>query len=267
MSPFPELTQESLTTLREEFSKSVERLDEMPAEINEGFDRVRWVSMATYWALTDTRDEVQEQLKKLIEKIKEAVEGMFAPWLFVDYASKWQQVGSAVGAVYARQNSEEFNLEGNWDGSAYKSFKESRGYQAAAMTAIVTLCESVHDELLTIAEEGRVLYKALIDKLATVISAAVEFAAESASTAGAAVPFALPTANAAITAAVELVVELITNFAEVQTKVWIASNELQNMIRSPSGLSVDAHGNSVWPTPNTREYNDKDDGWELDGED
>ncbi|WP_228000367.1 hypothetical protein [Nocardia australiensis] len=135
------------------------------------------------------------------------------------------------------------------------------------MTAITALCEKVHDNLLTIAEEGRTLYLALVEKLATVISEVVEFSSEAAATFGVSVAVTVDTANAAITAAVELVVELITNFVRVQTKVWIASNELENMIQHPAGISVSPSGIDSWPAPNTKKYDDKDDGWKLDGED
>ncbi|MFF2085284.1 hypothetical protein ACFVVM_16025 [Nocardia sp. NPDC058176] len=261
------LTEESLTSIRTEFDNKVKKLDELPDLLNEGYDRLKWVNYVAYHSLSGMRDEIQAALKKLVEKIKDAVEGMFAPWLFVDYASKWQQVGNAVSKAYGIQNNEKYNLEGDWDGSAYKSYNTSKGYQATAMTTVADLCNKVHDQLLAIAEEGRSLYKALIDKLATVITNIVTFASESAASAGTMVPFTLPTCNAAVAGAVELAVEYITNFAEVQTKVWIASNELQNMIVSPQGLAISAGGSSVWPTPNSTEYDNKEDGWELDGQD
>lgn len=267
MSDFPELTQENLAALRDEFSRKVDELEGLPAKVNEGFDKLKYVSLASYLALTGKRDEVQEKLKEIISKVGEAVEGMFAPWLFVDYASKWQVVGSTVSKAYGIQNREEYNLEGNWDGSAYKSYKESKNYQATAMTTIQGLCEKVHERLLVIAEEGRILYKGIIDKLATVIAEVLVFLEESSATAGAAVVWTINDLNAAVVAAAELIVEAITNFAEVQTKVWIASNELENMIKSPVGMAINVEGKDTWPVPNTKEYDNKDDDWHLDGED
>ncbi|MEV6321644.1 hypothetical protein AB0M45_10660 [Nocardia sp. NPDC051787] len=267
MSDFPELTQENLATLRDEFSQKVEELKGLPSKVNEGYDKLKIISLASYLALSHVRDEIQDNLKEVTSKIGEAVEGMFAPWLFVDYASKWQQVGALVGNAYGIQNREEYNLEGNWDGSAYKSYKESKTYQATAMTTVKDLCDKVHEKLLTIAEEGRIFYKAIIDKLATIIGEVGVFLAESIGTGGAAVVWTVNDLNAAIVASVELIFEAITNFAEVQTKVWIASNELQNMIKSPVGLAVNAQGKDAWPSPNTNEYDSKDDDWHLDGED
>ncbi|MBF6396797.1 hypothetical protein IU438_13440 [Nocardia cyriacigeorgica] len=266
MSDYPELTQETLATLRDEFSKKVEELDELPAKVNEAFDRLKWVSITTYYSWTVVRDDIQSDLSRIISEIKKAVEGMFAPWLFVDYAYKWQQVGTKVSHAYGMQNSEELNLEGNWDGSAYKSYKESKNFQANAMLAIKGLCDGVHEQLLIIAEEGRILYKGIIDKLATIISEVAVFAAQSASTGGAAVPFVIGDLNAAIVAGAELIVEAITNFAETQTKVWTASNELKAMVDHP-GAFANASGTDAWPSPNTKEYDNKDDDWHLNGED
>ncbi|MFE3546481.1 hypothetical protein ACFXK0_26255 [Nocardia sp. NPDC059177] len=255
------MTEQTLTSIRMEFKSKVDELDDIPDMINNAYDKLKIISLASYWFYSDKRDEIQEKLKEVIAEIKKAVEGMFAPWLFVDYASKWQQVGAAVSKVYGIQNRESNNLEGNWDGDAYKSFKDSRGFQATAMNTIQELCEKIHTQLLIIAEEGRNFYKSAIDNLATIISDAGTFAGEAATTAGASVPFTVGTLNNAITATVELTVQAITDFAEVQTKVWIASNELENMIKSPKGLAVNDAGNDAWPGPNTIEYDNKEDGW------
>ncbi|MEV0356960.1 hypothetical protein AB0H71_12935 [Nocardia sp. NPDC050697] len=261
------MTEENLRRIRDDFTENFDDLHDMPAKLNEGFDRVRTVSLASYFALTGLRDEIQEKLKEALAKLQEAAEGMFAPWLFVDYASKWQLVGATVGTAYGVQNKEDYNLEGNWDGSAYKSYKESKGYQSAAMETIRELCENVHEQLLIIAEEGRILFKALIDKMGTIISEIGVFALESAETAGAAVVWTINDLNAAIVAAGEAIVEFITNFLEVQIKVQIASNELENMIRAPKGLPPAADGTTQWPAPNTKEYDNRDDDWHLDGDD
>ncbi|MBF6092203.1 hypothetical protein IU502_07715 [Nocardia cyriacigeorgica] len=73
------MTQETLATLRDEFSKKVEELDELPAKVNEAFDRLKWVSITTYYSWTGVRDDIQSDLSRIISEIKKAVEGMFAP--------------------------------------------------------------------------------------------------------------------------------------------------------------------------------------------
>ncbi|MGK8556404.1 hypothetical protein [Nocardia gipuzkoensis] len=257
-------TVQELTNISDEFTKKVDEIKKLPDRLNDRFDELKWKMPGAYWALTDTRDEAQKGLKTLISKLGEAVEGQLAPILFVNYAAKWQQVGAAVSAVNSIQNKPEVNLEGHWDGSAYKAFKTSQTYQAAAMSKITEMCEKVHDQLLIIAEEGRVLYKAIIDKLVTLLAQAGVTLAESAT--GVGLVWSVNTFNDAIITAVELVGEAMTGFLEIQAKSVVASNELANSINHPAGFFPDGQGKDRWPSPETGGYDNKDDDWKLDGE-
>ncbi|MFC9896630.1 hypothetical protein ACFVMC_23330 [Nocardia sp. NPDC127579] len=266
MSKYPELNEQKLAELRISFVDAEKKIRELPDQINDCFDEIKTKAFGIWLMFTDERDEIQEKLKKLISTLADLVQGAFAPWLFVDYADKWQQVGAAVGRVNGIQNDNKLDMEGQWDGSAYKSFKQSKLSQTTAMTTITGLCEKIHENLLTVAEEGRIMYKAVVDKLATVLAEVSVAIIETEATAGAAALWTVNNMNSAIVAAVELVVELVTNFAEVQTKVWIAQNELQNMIKAPVGL-VNSEGNAAWPSPEAQEYDNKDDDWRQDGKD
>ncbi|MEU2013965.1 MULTISPECIES: hypothetical protein [Nocardia] len=257
-------TIDQLTAISDEFTRKVDEVKKLPGKLNDKFDDLKWILPGAYIALTDTRDAMQQDLKTLISKLGEAVEGQAAPILFVGYAAKWQQVGAAVSAVNNIQNKPDVNLEGYWDGSAYKAFKASQTYQSAAMSKATEMCEQVHEQLLTIAEEGRILYKQIIDKLGTLLANAAVAIGESATAVG--LVWSINNFNDAIVTAVELVVEAMTSFLELQAKAMIASNELANIINHPAGFFPDAEGKDRWPSPQTDGYDSKDDDWKLDGD-
>jgi uncharacterized protein YukE len=267
MGDNPNLTPEILTKLREDYAKRLEEVKKVPDKINDTVDDLKWFSAPAYVIVTGVRDDIQAKLKELFKKLEEATEGMWAPWLFVDYANKWQVVGTDIADAYAYANNRRVNLEGRWDGSAYKAYKTTKESQQAAMQTMQNMCGKIHDELLIVAEEGRGLYTLIVNKLATIIANVATFVAETPATAGAAAIWTVNNLNSAVVAAVELVVEAITKFVEVETKVWKASNELTNLIKHPIGIGISKDGKDQWPTTEGQQFDNKDDDWHLDGAD
>ncbi|MFI2228324.1 hypothetical protein [Nocardia testacea] len=51
----------------------------------------------------------------------------------------------------------------------------------------------------------------------------------------------------------------------METKVYLATQHLENMITNPAGMMVNAEGKSTWPTTESYEYDNQDDGWKQDG--
>lgn len=259
------LTEEKLAELRDLFTEKVDEVKKLPDRINHEFDKLKYISPAAYLVLTGDRDDMQAKLKELLDKLAQPIEGMFAPWLFVDYAARWQALGVQVAGVTGRMNRPEFNMEGNWDGSAYKAYNASKTSQLAAVDGIKALCDTIHDELVTVAEEGRNLYTTIVNKLGTLLGEVGVALGESAATGGAALVWTVNNMNSAIVAGVELIVEAITGFVETQTKVYLATQHLANMITNPAGMMVNAEGKSTWPTTESQEYDNQDDGWKQDG--
>lgn len=262
---YPLLSADALAGIRDELTAKISEVKLVPDQLNDEFDKLRIVSLASYLMLTGTRDDMQEKLKQLLAKLEEFAEGMFAPWLFVDYGAKWLDVGTKVSAVNARVNDVAFNMDGNWDGRAYKSFNASKTAQMAAMTAITARCQQMNDQMLAIAEEGRVLYSNIIQNVGTMLAELAVGLGESAATGGAALVWTVNNMNSAIVAAVDLVVAAFTDFIEVNVKVRIASNTLNSMVNDATGLSVDPAKKPVWPVTQTQEFDNKDDGWKQDG--
>ncbi|MEU7764241.1 hypothetical protein AB0B25_03850 [Nocardia sp. NPDC049190] len=255
-----EPTKEELDGIVEDFRTKFDEVKKQPAELNDQFDNLKWVWPQAYWAYTDVRDEAQANLKKLIKKLEEVAEGIAAPFLFIDYAAKWQVVGSAVSRVNGIQSRPALSMEGHWEGTAYTKFKESRTYQSTAMTNITEMCQKVHTELLALAAEGRSFYKQIIDKLATLLAQLALALGEIASIAGA--PWGIDKFNDAIVTAVELVAGTVTSFFELQSKVFISSNELKNIVNRPAGFPTGTDGKDHWPESVADGFDDKKE-WKL----
>ncbi|MFI5715944.1 hypothetical protein [Nocardia sp. NPDC051750] len=259
-----ELTEEKLAEIRDLFIEKVEEVKQLPDRINHEFDNLRSSAPGLYLMLTGKRDDAQAKLKELLDELVPAVEGMFAPWLFVDYAAKWQALGAKVAGATATLNRHDLNMEGDWDGNAYKSYTASRTAQLAGVDGIKTLCNLVHDELLAVAEDGRVLYSNIINKLATMVGEVGIALGEAASTAGASLAWGVINLNNAIVAGFEMVVQAITDMGEVGTKVYLAIQHFNNMITNPAGMVAD-HGKTTWPTAEAQEYDNQDDNWAQSG--
>ncbi|WP_433757071.1 hypothetical protein [Nocardia sp. CA-135398] len=260
-----ELTEASLAQLRNNFSQKVDEVKKTPDKINNAVDNLKYVAPLVYLKVSEVRDDIQETLAELFEKLKEAVDGMFAPWLFLDYAAKWQVIGSQVRSCNGMQGRRVLNMEGRWDGSAYKSFKTTKESQQAAMTSIENMCNTIHDKLITVAEEGQNLYLNIVNKLSTIVAQVATFAEETAGTAGVACIWTINNLNSAIVAAVELIVQALTDFVKTESKVYVASQELKNLVRAPSGFDVAKSGKVSWPSSASDLFDNKEDDWKQDG--
>ncbi|MGW4368730.1 hypothetical protein ACWEKT_24110 [Nocardia takedensis] len=260
-----ELTETSLAQLRNDFSAKMDAVKRTPDQINDAVDELKYIAPLVYFKVSQVRDDIQDTLANLFKKLEQAVEGMFAPWLFLDYAAKWQVIGSQVRTCNGIQGSREYNMEGRWDGSAYKSFKTTKESQQAAMTGVENMCNTIHDKLITVAEEGQNLYLNIINKLATIISQVATFASETGATAGAAAIWTINNLNSAIVAAAELVVQALTDFVKTESKVYVASQDLKNLVRAPSGFDIASSGKVTWPSSAGDQFDNKEDDWKQDG--
>jgi hypothetical protein len=122
-----DLTQEKLAELRDLFTEKVGEVKKLPDRINDEFDKLRVVSFGAYLLLTGTRDDMQEKLTELFDKLDQAVAGMFAPWLFVDYAAQWQALGAQVGGVSGRMTRVEFPLHHDREQAGNDRGRSGRG--------------------------------------------------------------------------------------------------------------------------------------------
>jgi uncharacterized protein YukE len=242
------------------FESKFDEIKQLPSTLNDAVDRLKWIQVPIYLYVTEKRDDAQEHLKALIQKLEEAAEGILAPYLFIDYAADWQQISSHVSQASGAIGSPTVSLEGHWEGKAYSRFKDSREHQVAALTTASDMGQKIHTELLNLAQEGRNFYKAIVDKLATLIAQVGTALTEIGTVVGA--PWGIEKFSDAIVTTVELLVESMTSFVEVQSKVAISSNELTNIIAHPAAFPSEGDGKDHWPASVAPGFSDKSD-WKL----
>ncbi|WP_068276718.1 hypothetical protein [Aldersonia kunmingensis] len=246
--------------VKDDFDNRLDEIRQLPDKLNDNVDRIKWISPALYLAITHDRDAAQDHLQKLIDTLIDVGEGILAPLLFIDYAAEWQKIGSSALSASNAQGNSEVSLEGHWDGKAYTRYKDSSEHQKTAMTTMTEACQKIHTELLTLAQEGRNFYKQIVDKLATLLAEVGVALAEVASIVEA--PWGIDKFGSAIVTAVDFVVTTETSFLEVQSKVWISSNELKNIVNHPAGFPTGDDGKDHWPASVATGFSDKKD-WKL----
>lgn len=246
-----------MTVTKKDVSDSVSSLraqvldwKNQPDKINAAFDDLKWKSLAIWSATTDERDAAQQHLKDLIVKLDQIMDGIEAPYLFIEYAAEWQSVAAKIRTGKNQVSSNpRFILEGHWTGDAKERYSASRGLQDQAMATCNDLAEKVHDQLLKLSESGRNLYKAVVDALgvflAAVGAALTQIVAIITSIEGAgklvdAVFAALGSANA-----------IYTQYVNEINSHTIVANELINLIDNPTGLP----GNK-WPESVSKTFED-----------
>lgn len=75
-------------------------------------------------------------------------------------------------------------------------------------------------------------------------------------------PWGIDKFNDSIVTTVELVAGAITSFFELQSKVFISSNELKNIVNHPPGFPTGADGKDHWPDSVADGFDDKVE-WKL----
>ncbi|MGW6121606.1 hypothetical protein ACWFRF_21370 [Nocardia sp. NPDC055165] len=243
-----------------EFKKQVAKWVKAPAEVNDAVDGLFWSNPVIYAKITGIRDDIQDHLVTLLEKLNEAGEGIEAPFLFIQYADSWVTAGNIVGKAVNYTTDPIISLEGQWEGGAYDAFKASRDSQQKAMASTQTMAQRVHTELLTLAAEGRIFYKSIVDGTTPLLTEYAEGLGETATGIGAI--WGIDKINDAVVNTVGLVTRTITGLIELQSKVVIASNELDGLIRHPAGF-VTVQGQDRWPSAVSGNYDQKIDGWEV----
>ena len=136
---------------------------------------VPWIDSDTIWKM---RDKMFEWIDKLFNGIEQmgrdvktgltyAVEGAAAPVTFIKHAGNWktQVAGAVTPAVAAVQT--DVAVSSYWQGTAADEYAEATKKQVLAVQAAHTVSGKIGDELLTLANSGWEMYKALFEGLKT----------------------------------------------------------------------------------------------------
>jgi hypothetical protein len=261
-------TEEAIDKAAETFRGAYEEARRLPDRTRETFDQViTALSVAsvagavapasrlgvlgitgTMLDIEGKRDQILAGLDELLDTLKQAVEGIAAPYTFIHYAAEWQQVG---GKVREARNAifDQGDLTGYWEGTAAERYSAARGKQDTALAAADDLCTKLHDGLLTLSESGRQFY---VDTGTAVIAFLSKFGA-ALTKIGTVVeaPFGVSDAIDLIADHIVTVSDLVFNVTNLVADQLIVYNELVNAANEPNGLP----GNK-WPKATADAYSD-----------
>ncbi|MGQ4599239.1 hypothetical protein [Nocardia sp. R6R-6] len=247
MTP-PVVTKEDLDKAVDEFRNQFDEWKKMPDKINDTVNRLKWVYPAAWAYATGLRDDAQEKLKDLLDKLEEVLEGIGAPFTFVDYAAQWQAVAASVRTGFNEEDNPLYSLNGYWEGGAKERFANSKASQEKAMTSVHEMSRRVSTSLIDLAKSGLDLYRNIVDQISTYLTALAAAIEEVASVVliydGA--PGMVRAVNDAFAVAAKLIGAAAS---QVQTQMIVA-NDFADVADNPWGLP----GNK-WPDALPGAYN------------
>jgi hypothetical protein len=142
--------------------------------------------------------ELCELAKKVVEKLKEALEGTMAPLFMWERSGDWRNVQVLASATADALDPAESPLRHTWHGVAADEYQSVSAEQSAAAAGLATVAGAVADGLADCAVAGLVFYAALVPIAAALLADLTAIIVEIASVVGA--PLALPTSAAVVAA-------------------------------------------------------------------
>ncbi|WP_431957095.1 hypothetical protein [Nocardia lijiangensis] len=170
------VTKGELDDAVEKLQKKFHEWKEMPDIINSAVDNLKWAAvanppaLAAYQFSTGHRDTAQEKLGELFDLFQQILDGISAPFTFVDFAEHWQGVAAEIRAAHGEQDRSDVSVDGFWKGNAKDRFQASRTLQVKAMTSVHEMADKVHTNFIELAKSGLDLYVTVFDKISGVLS-------------------------------------------------------------------------------------------------
>ncbi|MGW5750147.1 hypothetical protein [Nocardia rhamnosiphila] len=221
----------------------------IPGEINDTVDGLKYYAPVAWAFATQKRDEAQDKIKTLLEKLDEVLTGINAPFTFLGWAADWQIVGASVRAASNAQARPEVSVEGFWSGEAKDSFNAVRTAQDKAFTSAAEVCTKIETSMLNLSKSALDFYIKLADTLATYMANLTAALAEVGS-----VILLYEGAPGLVQAAADVLVlveGLMTALASTVQTQMVEANALDNATDSPWGFYGDH-----WPDATANTYND-----------
>ncbi|MBF6213593.1 hypothetical protein IU433_12935 [Nocardia puris] len=238
-----------------DFEKAQKEWEELPDKLNDEMDSLRLKSPVLYLKATSKRDDIQETFKEIINKFKEISQGIAAPYLFVRYAADWQAVAATVRGAHATLEDPNVSMEGHWSGLAKERYSTSVAAQMKAMSTTVELCNNVHDELISLARAGHLLYTEIVKAIAGFYASITEVIVDVSTVFG--VLEALGAIGSLAANTINSMTSIFTTYVGNLQEQGISANKLKNLRNNPFGMP-----NNRWPQALGKDFNDPK-LWEL----
>ncbi|MBH0779431.1 hypothetical protein [Nocardia bovistercoris] len=257
---------ESLRTAIDNLETKIDEWKQVPDKLNDTVDGLRNAgifnagALAAYQFATGYRDKAQDLLQDLFELFQQIIDGIAAPFSFIDYAADWQSVGASIRKAYGEQDDQSVSIEGYWKGAAKNKFAAARANQMKAMTGMESLTDKVHTNLLDLAKSGLDLYITVFDKITGLLAKLVTAVEQTGS-----IVFTYmgaPELVAVLNDTIKTVADLISAMVKSVASQMIAANEFDNLSDNPWGVP-----HNRWPQSEADSYDgvtDRgDEAWEV----
>ncbi|MGW5384958.1 hypothetical protein [Nocardia sp. NPDC003963] len=233
----------------ESLRTKIEEWRNIPEEINDTVDDLKYYAPVVWAFATKKRDEAQAKIETLLEKLDEILTGINAPFTFLGWAADWQIVGAKVRAASNAQNRPEVTVEGFWEGEAKNSYNTSKAAQDKAFTSAVEVCTKIETSMLNLSKSALDFYIKVADTLATYMANLSAALTEVAS-----VVLAYEGAPGLVQAAADVLVlieGLVTAMLNTVQSQMVEANALDNATDNPWGFYGDR-----WPDAIAKTYSD-----------
>ncbi|QNG20833.1 hypothetical protein G4H71_09605 [Rhodococcus triatomae] len=242
-------SKDQLDKATSDFEEAQKDWEGVPDRLNSAVNNLKWVSPTTWAAVTGTRDDAQAKLAELFDKLKEAAEGIAAPFTFVERKAEWNSIAATVRSARNHQSRPEVNLNGYWEGVAKDRYSAVQGYQDQALDTLETMCSKVSDSFEKLSDSAFEFYSNVVTGIVDYYSTVAAAIAKIPTIVGA--PFAVSDIVDAVGAAVSLMVRLIADLLKVVKDQMTVANDLKNISDKPFGFPDDQ-----WPKSLSHTYSD-----------
>lgn len=206
-------------------------IDSVLEKINEAFNKMK---------------EVMEILRKVAEKVLEAIKGVFMPWIMPDYADKWLQISNDLANVAEVAGPEGLRAPGSlqWTGQAADEYRKRAAESCEAAEFASTTASEYSAALADAAHRGQQLYLELLLLVVAIIAEILLAAVEAGTIVG--IPAAIITLLAGVVPLEVAIVATITALFEFVKNQVTTFNLLKDSIKSAENVFP----GQAWPKIN-----------------
>lgn len=193
------------------------------------------------------RDEIFRKLDEVLNKLKEVVEGILAPFTFIDLADGWRTGVQKHIKDAADSVNQDTQLGGYWRGVAAGRYNVARGKQISAMSGVTKMDTEIADKLDKLADSGWDFYKSVVKSLTDFLTGIGTAIGKIAAVITA--PWGISDTIDLCGKAVKTMVDLMTAEVSQLRDQYKTKLALESLPEVTEGFSKNnPGGNSAWPT-------------------
>ncbi|MFB8277995.1 hypothetical protein [Nocardia colli] len=119
--------------------------------------------------MQDNKEKIKAGIRKILEELSGAIDGLRAPVAFVQTAGEWLHTKSKISE--ARNNyTLHGNLTGQWLGASAAAYGNAAAVQQTAMESAMTVCDTANSALRDSADSAWKFYSGIIEDIAAYLT-------------------------------------------------------------------------------------------------